>query len=440
LEDKTILVVEDDSMMLEFLQEALESRGYSVETASAAAEALELFKSKHPDLVITDIKMPGVSGLDFLADLRSLNRRVPVIVITAYADLEKAEKAIKYQASDFIKKPFEAPEILEAVRRQLQFAPAVQNEHRLIYTSEEMEKIVALVAEIAPRPDPLLIQGESGVGKEVIARHVHYQSDRFDAPLVAVNCGAIPSDLLESELFGHTEGAFTGASKERKGLFQAAEGGTLLLDEIGEIPLALQPRLLRVLETGEVKPVGSDSNVSVDVRIIAATNQDLVGLVESGEFREDLFYRLNVYVIKIPPLRDRREDIPVLFKHFMDRYHVDFIVSDELMKRLSFYPWPGNVRQIQNVIRRLNAAVSGEVSEGDLKSVGINLTASPDSFDCGQFPPRPDLQTYLDNMKKNYLEKALEETDGNKAAAARLLGIKRTTLVETIKRYGDKEI
>lgn len=422
-------------MMLDFLKEALEGANYPVETASDPRQGLEIFKTSSPDLVITDIKMPGTSGLALLAEFRKLNRRIPVIVITAYADLEKAEKAIRYGASDFIKKPFEAPQIIKAVERQLSTQNKTGKKQQPVYASDKMEKIVALARDIAQRSDPLLIQGESGVGKEVIARYVHYQSERFDAPLVAVNCGAIPDELLESELFGHTEGAFTGASQDREGLFQAATGGTLFLDEIGEIPVGLQARLLRALENKEIRAVGSDKTEKVDVRIIAASNRSLQKMVEEGSFRADLFYRLNVFLIDLPPLRERPEDIPVLFKHFMDEYNVKFTIPVDLMDRLSAHPWPGNVRQIQNVIRRLDAvAGKGEIDVENLKMAGLVLETSAVIEKGLDFPPQPDLPGKLEQIKKEYIKQALTETEHNQAAAARLLGMNRTTLIETIKR------
>ena len=436
--EEKILVVEDDETMEDFLREALQSRDYEVTTASEAASALDKFKNSNPDLVVADIRMPGESGLDLLEKIRQLDRRVPVILVTAYGDSDKVIRALRSSADDFLRKPFEAADIIKAVRRQLEEREIYSREgqYRLIYESEEMETLVNYARQVAGQPDPVLITGESGVGKEVLARYVHYQGERADAPLVTVNCGAIPPDLLESELFGHTEGAFTGATQERKGLFQTADGGVLLLDEIAEMPLELQAKLLRVLENHRVKPVGSDRTVEVDVRIIAASNQDLEWLKEEDKFREDLFYRLNVYHLEVPPLRERRADIPVLIDYYCEHYGLEFEIPGEMMAAFKEYSWPGNVREIQNLLRRLKALPVGERLTGkELEQAGFSIRSDEPAVSPGEeFPPRPDLPTRLEEIKKDYIRRALARTDGNRTEAADLLGMNRTTLVETIKR------
>ncbi len=437
---QTVLVVEDDEMMRDFLCQALETYDYRPLTASDAETGLELFRGDAPDLVVADIRMPGVSGLDFLDELRKEDQRVPVVMVTAYGDTDTAVTALRRQADDFLQKPFETEEFIQAIERQFKRQKrtdlaARADSFSLVYESEQMQKLVDYARRIVPKTDPVLIEGESGTGKEVFARFIHYQSPRGETPLVTVNCGAIPGELLESELFGHTEGAFTGASSDRRGLFQTADGGTILLDEIGDLPLELQSKLLRVLENKQVRPVGSDSSTSVDVRVLAASNRDLEAMVERGEFRNDLFYRLNVFALHVPPLRERPADIPVLVRYFLDRMGLEFEISEAARERLTAYDWPGNVRELKNVLRRLQALDVGSILEPEnLQAAG--LTGLKNNFaETGfDFPPEPDLDAVLLQLKRRYIEQALEQTGGNKSAAADLLGMNRTTLVETIKR------
>ncbi len=444
--DETILVVEDDKMMRDFLKEALTTHDYKVIEAQNVSDGLDGFRQNQPDLVIADIRMPGKSGLDFLGELRAENCRLPVIMITAYGNADSAVEALRKRANDFLRKPFEADEIIGAVERQLSAVERAEaewsGEYNLVYESEAMQELVDFARQVAAEAEPVLIEGESGVGKEVFARYIHYQGPRADAPLVSVNCGAIPSELLESELFGHTRGAFTGAREEREGLFQAAEGGTLFLDEIGDLPVGLQSKLLRALENKEIKPVGSDRTLKIDVRIIAASNRNLAEMVEAEQFRDDLFYRLNVFSLSIPPLRDRPADIPVLIEHFLNESESDLEFSKPVIKKLTDYPWPGNVREIQNVLRRLQALENEEkITLNDLRSVGLNLDQQETEVSGGldKFPPEPDLQSHLREIKREYIKRALAETDNNKSAAADLLGVNRTTLVETINRLGIEE-
>ncbi len=440
MSNQTVLVVEDDEMMRDFLCQALETYDYRPLAAADARAGLELFRSDAPDLVVVDIRMPGASGLDFLDELRNEDQRVPVVMVTAYGDTDTAVTALRRQADDFLQKPFEAEEFIQAIERQFKRQKrtdlaARADSFSLVYESEQMQQLVDYARRIAPKTDPVLIEGESGAGKEVFARFIHYQGPRGETPLVTVNCGAIPGELLESELFGHTEGAFTGASSDRQGLFQTADGGTVLLDEIGDLPLELQSKLLRVLENNQVRPVGSDSSISVDVRVLAASNRDLESMVDRGEFRDDLFYRLNVFALRVPPLRERPADIPVLVRYFLDQMGLDLEISASARELLTAYNWPGNVRELKNLLRRLQALDVGTVLEPEnLQAVG--LTASESDFaEAGfDFPPDPDLDTMLRQLKRRYIEQALEQTGGNKSAAADLLGMNRTTLVETIKR------
>lgn len=436
--DARILIVEDDDLMRDFLNEALSDRGYDLIQAVDAEEGLEQFKERDPDLVLADVKMPGRSGLDMLKDIRELDQRIPVVMITAYAETDTAIKALRNMASDFVKKPFEAPEIVEVIEQQLQGdeqAERVIDDFKPIYSSDAMARIIDQARTIANEGDPVLIEGESGVGKEVIARFIHYQSPRRDHPMVSINCGAIPKQLLESELFGHTKGAFTGAEESREGLFLAADGGSLFLDEIAEMPLELQSKLLRVLEQHQIKPVGSDRTREVDVRIIAASNQDISAQVESGDFREDLFYRLNVFNVTIPPLRDRSSDVGPLIDHFMEKFSIDHELSKSIRSQLKDYAWPGNVRQLQNFVRRLKTASPEEVIETmNLRRVDSAGTAPDGLGSSMSFPPEEDLSEVIDTVKSRYIKRALRESEGNKSEAARLLGMNRTTLIETMKR------
>lgn len=367
----TILIVDDEPNYLVILEELLTEEGYTVLTAENASKGFELASGHDVDVVVTDMKMPGIDGMAFLDSLHRLKPDVPIIMMTAYGTIEKAVEAMKKGAFDYICKPFEneefkiiiakAVEHYRLIRRNRELEDAIKNRYsfqNIIGKSPAMEKVFYVVEKIAPSRSTVLITGESGTGKELIAKAIHYQSPRKDKPFVSVNCGALPETLLESELFGHERGAFTGAIQQRKGRFELAHEGTLFLDEISEMPLHLQVKLLRVLQEMEFERVGGTQTIRVDVRIIAATNRDLKKEVELGRFRSDLFYRLNVVNIHLPPLRERVEDIPLLIAHFLDKYSKEagskntFTVDKEAMRCLMEYHWPGNVRELENVIER----------------------------------------------------------------------------------------
>lgn len=437
---KTILVVDDEPLMREFLQEALSEEGYKVLTAESASEALDGFQESNPDCLMLDIRLPDRSGLDVLKDIREIDSRIPVIMMTAYGEMEDVIEALREMADDFLPKPFEVPEVIQTLDGVLRDRKEPDGSEALnvVYQSDAMETILDKARKYAQEDDPVLIRGESGVGKEVIARYIHYQSPRVEGPLMAVNCGAIPGNLMESELFGHQEGAFTGAEYSREGLFQAADGGCLFLDEVGELSVDFQPKLLRALESNRVKPVGSDKYVDVNTRILAATNQDLEEMIDTNAFREDLYYRLNVFSLEIPPVRDRPEDIPILITHYLRRNNYEYSISDELIDELKDYDWPGNVREIQTFVRRLTTQIEGnEITRQDVESTG--LFDQPESepvaaISGNDFPPEPDLETVLEGLRKQFINEALDRSDGNRTAAADLLGMNRTTLVETMKR------
>lgn len=420
-------------MMAEFLEDALAQADHDPTVVGTAEEA-ESRLNNHPfDAVISDIRMPGDSGLDLLERLQSRHPELPVILITAYGDVDQAVRALREGATDFLRKPFEADELLGSLKAALDPAGSGEQPTRPVFASEAMGELLTQASRVADRDEPVLITGESGVGKEIFARYLHYHGGRSEAPMLTVNCSAIPRELLESELFGHERGAFTDASEDREGLFLAADGGSLLLDEIGDMPAPLQAKLLRVIEQGEVKPLGSDEVQPVDVRILAATNQDLDGMVEEGDFREDLFYRLNVHRLDIPPLRDRPEDIPELVDHFRNQLGLDLELSEDVLEELRQAPWPGNVRQLINVLRRLDAITDGTVQQDDLAEVGLASAADGLGGELN-FPPEPDLKSALQRRKAAYIEEALDRTGGNRSEAAELLGMNRTTLVETIDR------
>ncbi|MGC8719204.1 MAG: sigma 54-interacting transcriptional regulator [Thermodesulforhabdaceae bacterium] len=376
----TVLIVDDEPNYLIVLEELLSDEGYNVLTADNATEGLQIASIQDVDVVVTDMKMPGIDGMAFLDSLHKLKPDLPIIMMTAYGTIEKAVEAMKKGAFDYICKPFENEEFKVVVaravdhyrllRRNRELEEEVKSRYsfqNIIGKSQVMKKVFYIVEKIAPSRSTVLITGESGTGKELIAKAIHYQSPRRDKPFVSVNCGALPETLLESELFGHERGAFTGAVQQRKGRFELAHEGTLFLDEISEMPLHLQVKLLRVLQEMEFERVGGTQTVRVDVRIIAATNRDLKKEVAAGRFRSDLFYRLNVVNIHLPPLRERSEDIPLLVAHFLDKYGKEmgggetFKVDREAMKCLMEYSWPGNVRELENVIERAMLLCSNNV-------------------------------------------------------------------------------
>jgi len=429
-----ILVVDDSPATIEVVQRNLWAEGYHVLTASNVASAVALLEATPIDLVITDLKMPKVGGMDLVRHVRENLRNTEVMMITGYPSIEGAVQAIKTGAEEYLAKPFTDEELLGAVRRALdklstqRYGLSAKRDslsapHGLMGESKAIRKIFHEMTRAASTNATVLITGESGTGKELVARAIHYGSARAAAPFVPVNCGGIPDGLLESELFGHVKGAFTGAIEARAGFFHAADGGTVFLDEVGETSAAMQVKLLRVLQDKEICMVGSRRSRKVDVRILAATNKDLQALVERGGFREDLFYRLNVITIVLPPLRDRGHDILLLADHFAQRFaiehgipHIGF--SERALETLRNYDWPGNVRELENVIQRLVL-----MSEG-------SLIDTPDMPALMRFSAlsKTGLDRTLAEVEAEYILNVLESTGGNKTRAARILGIDRKTL------------
>jgi len=435
-----ILIVDDSPNTLEVLQRNLTASGYQVFTAPGVSEAIEILEQTPLDLVITDLKMPNISGMDLVRHIRENFKGTEVMMITGYPSIEGAVEAIKTGAEEFLAKPFTDTELLSAVQRVLDKAKvrrtglteadkAVPAHKGLIGCSEGMREVFLAIGKASSASAIVLITGESGTGKELAARAIHYGSIRSSAPFVPVNCGGIPEGLLESELFGHVKGAFTGATESRAGFFHAADGGTIFLDEISDMSLAMQVKLLRVLQDKEVCMVGSNRTRKVDVRILAASNKDLQGLVNKGLFREDLFYRLNVITIVIPPLREREDDILLLSHHFLTKFAAESgktppRFSDEAMQSLRGYNWPGNVRELENVIQRLVVMTDEDLIEvPDLPSLMRFSALRKTGFD-----------RTLAEVESEYITNVLASVDGNKTRAAEILGIDRKTLREKLKR------
>jgi len=441
IEKARILVVDDALNTLEVLQRNLTSQGYQVFTAQDVAEALRLLEGTAIDLVITDLKMPKVSGLDLIKHVRENYKDTEVMMITGYASIEGAVQAVKIGAEEYLSKPFTDEELFAAVKRALDklklrragmedMDVKLPNMCGLLGESKAMKKIFREIIKAASISATVLITGESGTGKELVARAIHYNSKQSSAPFLPVNCGGIPESLLESELFGYVKGAFTGATESRAGFFQTADGGTIFLDEISNTTLAMQAKLLRVLQNKEVCMVGSSRPQHVNVRIIAATNKELLALVKKGIFREDLYYRLNVITIDLPPLRERNDDILLLARKFASIYADEFgkptpKFSDKTLKILKGYHWPGNVRELENVIQRLVAMTDNEVIEAaDLPSV-MRFSAFK----------KAGLQRTLAEVEAEHIRNVLAAVNGNKTKAAEILGIDRKTLREKLKRY-----
>lgn len=443
-----ILLAEDEELMRRILAGLLESAGYRVSPCASAEEALESFAAEPASVVVTDIRMTGMDGLALLDRLKAIDAELPVIVMTAYSSIDSAIAALRKGAYDYITKPFVNEDFLHSVGNALrQYKLAHENRtlkselsrrysfNEIVGNSEALQAVFRLVEKVANTNTNVLIHGESGTGKELIARAVHHNSGRRDAPFVAINCGALPESLLESELFGHTKGAFTGAVAPRPGLFRAAEGGTVFLDEIGEVTPAMQVRLLRAVQEREVTPVGANQPIHFDARIICATNRDLEKEVAEARFREDLYYRLNVIEIHLPPLRERREDIPLLVRHFTRRTaaeqnEAEKPVDPAALAALINYPYPGNIRELQNAIERA-FTLSGATIDLDSLPPRIRQAAQ------GALPVRdPDgLRPTLDEIERRYILDTLRDTDQDKARAANILGIDLSTLYRKLKRY-----
>jgi two-component system response regulator PilR (NtrC family) len=435
-----LLVVDDEESLLDFLALLFRDEGFEVDTASSVAEARELVVQDY-DLCLCDVLMPDGSGLDLLREIKTAERPTAVIMMTAYTSTRSAIEAMKAGAFDYVSKPFDVDELKVVCQRALEQAELkgenvyLRRELAQRYTfsniigkSAKMQAIFALVERVARTGSTVLIAGESGTGKELIARAIHFASPRAERRFLSINCGAMPENLLESELFGHERGAFTGAVREKRGLFQEADGGTLFLDEIGETSPPMQVKLLRALQEKTVRKVGGTGEEEVDVRIIAASNQDLEAAVARGDFREDLFYRINVIPIRLPPLSERREDIPLLVEFFLDKYARQLGVapkgiSIEAMRALEAYDWPGNVRELENVIERTLTLASGDtLRRDDLPPQVLHpRRTGPGGFDL---PDQGlDLESYLDGLRADLMRQALERADGVQTKAAEILGM-----------------
>ncbi|HKC26104.1 MAG TPA: sigma-54 dependent transcriptional regulator [Thermoanaerobaculia bacterium] len=452
-----LLVIDDEAGILDMLSIVFGKDGYRVAAAKTCKDGLAKLESELPDLVLTDLKMPDGSGFDVLSRSRELSPSTPVVMITAFTSTKTAIEALKQGAYDYISKPFDIEELKHVVGRALERKRLAEENVFLkekvarsaygavVGVSRRMKAVFDLVDRIGKTTSTVLLSGESGTGKELIARAIHQASARVARPFVSINCGAMPETLLESELFGHERGAFTGAVREKKGLFQEAEGGTLLLDEIGEMSLTMQVKLLRALQERVVRRVGGNVEEPVDVRIICATNKDLAKKVADTSFREDLFYRINVIPLQIPPLRERRDDIPYLVRHFLKKVVQDQgiapkKISTEAMRLLESYPWPGNVRELENLIERTVALepsdiiTSGSLPEAFLHPAGVPASAAMDGFDL---PPEGlDLEAYLEWLGKRLMQQALERTNGVQIRAAELLRMTERSFRYYAKKYG----
>ncbi|MBI1983318.1 MAG: sigma-54-dependent Fis family transcriptional regulator [Acidobacteria bacterium] len=439
-----ILIVDDEPVVRDSLGKWFEEEGYTVETASSAREALLKLPRQRWDLAVVDIKMPGMDGLDLQRKMREIDPELIIVIMTGYASVETAVRALKDGAYDYITKPFDPDDLAHLIRKALEHRRMKDENLRLRQSLEEiqaadlvgqspaMQKVGEMVRTVAPNDTTVLITGESGTGKELVARAVHNLSPRRFMPLVVIHCGALTETLLESELFGHEKGAFTGAQYRKKGKFEVAEGGTVFLDEISDISLKTQTDLLRVLQEKEITRVGGTQAIKVDFRVVAATNKDLDGLVKEGTFRPDLFYRLNVFGIRVPPLRERREDIPLLVDHFIRKYSQVMnkrftAVSKPAMELLMNYGWPGNVRELENAIER--AMVIGREPEVQAPDFPLQLAPAPQTS-AGET---------LEDVERAHILKVLEDCYWNQSRAARVLKIDRVTLYNKIKKYGFKK-
>ncbi|HON09668.1 MAG TPA: sigma-54 dependent transcriptional regulator [Chitinispirillaceae bacterium] len=445
MEKKRILVVDDNDLFRESIVETLRRLGCEIESARDGYEAIELFSASCFDLVVSDMKMPGMSGIELLEKVKQINPEVPFLIITAYGAIETAVEAMKKGAFDFIQKTDNLIDELElTVSRTLQYQSLLQENRRLkselrgqwnfIGDGSCMEEIRTLIASVAESRSTVLVTGESGTGKELIARSIHYQSRRSNGPFVKVNCAALPEGLIESELFGHEKGAFTGAIKHKKGKFEAASGGTLLLDEIGEMPMVAQAKLLRVLQEREINKVGGDDPIEVDVRVVATTNRDLEEAVSKGEFREDLYYRLNVIHIHLPPLRERKDDISKLAEHFIKKFNDEngFSVeglTDDSLRVLCSHNWPGNIRELENAIERAVVLTRTGQIKPEIFQFRSPLQHSPGNAQMVQ------AGMTVAEMEKKLILETLEHCNQNRTKAAEMLGISIRTLLNKLNEY-----
>jgi len=438
-----ILVVDDEEPFRRLLNNELTRKGYAVQVARDGGEALRVLRDNVFDVILLDVVMPGMDGLSLMKNLREDSGAPPIIVLTGKATVETAVEAMKNGAYDYLTKPYKLDELVIVIERAYEFNRlSVKNKlleqelvrkespFEFVGKSRQLQEILALIKKVAPADSPVFIQGESGTGKELIANTLWHYSARKDAPFIALNCATLSENLIESEIFGHEKGAFTNAYQLKHGLVEVADKGTLFLDEIGEMPIALQPKFLRFLDSGEFRRVGGNKTLRVDVRMIAATNKDLSGLIKSGNFREDLYYRLNVINIAIPPLRERKEDIADLAEHFLKKYaqKLSKSIADftaEALELLIGYKWPGNVRELENVIER--AVILCECDQIGAEDLSISSYSAVAEM---------SINPSLEEMEKNYILRVLKEAGNNQSKASQLLGIDRKTLYLKLKKYG----
>ncbi len=448
-----LLVIDDDSGLRKSLSLILSDAGYQVLIASGGEEGLRIAEAENPALILCDVRMPGMGGLEFLEEHRKRNGTGLVLVMTAYGSLELAIEAMKKGAYDYLPKPFGADEVLLTVRKAEKRESLRQEVGRLraevraerafgevIARAPAMVRALQLAGKVAPHPSPVLISGASGTGKELVARLIHRQSDRADKPFVPVNCGAIPENLLESEFFGYMKGAFSGADRDKEGLFEAAHGGTLFLDEVGELGSPLQVKLLRALQEGEIRRLGGTGTLVVDVRIISATNRDLNESIREGEFREDLYYRLAVVPIHLPPLRHRTEEIPLLVRHFLERHRERLGVSvegvePEAMDILTAYQWPGNVRELENVLERA-VVMTDQVKIAAEELPDYVRHPEPAAIVHGISGDDLSVKRHQAELERTLIQKALTKTGGNRTQAAEFLELSPRALRYKIRDYG----
>ncbi|NNG17387.1 MAG: sigma-54-dependent Fis family transcriptional regulator, partial [Gemmatimonadales bacterium] len=459
-EPPRVLAVDDEAVVCESIRRVLTEEGYSVATTRSPREGLDLVRKETFDLLLLDIKMPEMDGIDFLRQVRSVSPETEVIMVTGYATIQTAVEAIKLGATDYLQKPVSPDQLMVAVARALERKHLLDLTQRLraeletryrfgnvICSSPPMRKVMQLITKVAPANSTVLISGETGTGKELIARAIHYNSPRKDGPFVVADCAALTESLLESELFGHVRGAFTGAVKDRKGLVEAARGGTLFLDEISTISSQVQGSLLRLIQEREIRPVGADKSVEVDVRLIAATNRDLMEMVEEGSFRDDLFYRLSVFAIPLPPLRDRPEEIPLLTHHFLRQFADEFEkqidgITPRAMTALELHDWPGNVRELENVLER--AFLLADAPMIDLEDlptvVGEHTTDEWEDVPTDAkslASKKKELRAEaVERLEKLFVLKALKAARWNVSHAARAVGMQRPNLHALMRKHG----
>lgn len=443
---QTILIVDDEKNIRDSLAMILEAEGYEVLTAGSGEVALDMVRQHVPELVILDVGLPKMDGLAVLGQIKSQNPSIEIVMISGHADVPTAVKAVREGAYDFLEKPLTKDKFIVVVKRALEkqrlagdlvsLKPRVDGQEALVGSSPPMQRLKALVAKVAPTKSPVLVTGESGTGKELVVRALHALSPRHDGPLVQVNCAAVPHELIESELFGHEAGAFTGAKQKRVGKFEQAHHGTLVLDEIGDMPLPMQAKLLRVLQEQTFERVGGNYQVKVDVRVVAATNKILEEEIKKGAFREDVFFRINTIPIYLPPLRERADDVPELVAHFLEgvarEQGVKKTVSPDALAMLKQYAWPGNVRELKNAVERMailsqGTVIATEDLEGVLPRQDENLQWAGQS-----------LQEVMETTERKWIMEALEQHQGNVTRAAESLGIERTNLHKKINRFGLK--